>query len=375
MTMKFYHKPTKTKSILAYCAYSAGVGIILLFFARNFDWFGEFYASRIYPIFPNSLGRLMSLFPFSVFEILIYLFVLTIVIYIIYFLFSVVFPKLDETRLEIAKRLGIRFVCVFLAVICTMFLLFTCTTGINYSRDTFAELTNRQIAPSSREELRALAEHLINDLTELSRKIPVDEHRRFTLGDLDVNSEAREAMRLLGEEIPVLAGFYPNSKPVIASRVMSHFNITGIFTPTVEANFNQEVPDHLIPFTIVHELAHFRGFMREDEANFIAYLACRGSESVEFRYSGAINALRHVLNAYAQVATPHQFNELMQTVPRQVQRDFAANREFWDQFRGRAAEISTRVNDAYLRANAQEDGVRSYGRMVDLLLAEYRNSF
>jgi hypothetical protein len=30
------------------------------------------------------------------------------------------------------------------------------------------------------------------------------------------------------------------------------------------------------------------------------------------------------------------------------------------------------MNDTYLKANAQSDGVASYGRMVDLQLAEYR---
>jgi hypothetical protein len=275
MMMKFSNKPTKTKSILAYCAYCTAVGVVLLIFARNFDWFGEFYASRIYPIFPNSIGRFISIFPISVFEILIYLLIIAFVGYVIYFCVSVILPRLEETRLEAVKRLGIRFACVFLTIACTSFTLFTCTAGINYSRDTFADLTNRQVEPSSREDLRELADILIADLTLLSREIPVDEHRRFKLGDLDVNSEAREAMRLLGEEIPVLAGFYPNPKPVIASRIMSQFNITGLFAPfTVEVHFNQDIPDHLIPFVILHEFAHFRGFMREDEANFIAYLAC-----------------------------------------------------------------------------------------------------
>ena len=31
------------------------------------------------------------------------------------------------------------------------------------------------------------------------------------------------------------------------------------------------------------------------------------------------------------------------------------------------------MNDAYLKANGQENGLRSYGRMVDLLLAYYRD--
>ncbi|HPW41948.1 MAG TPA: DUF3810 family protein, partial [Bacillota bacterium] len=29
-------------------------------------------------------------------------------------------------------------------------------------------------------------------------------------------------------------------------------------------------------------------------------------------------------------------------------------------------------NDKYLKANNQKDGVKSYGRMVDLLIAEHR---
>lgn len=37
-----------------------------------------------------------------------------------------------------------------------------------------------------------------------------------------------------------------------------------------------------------------------------------------------------------------------------------------------AAKLSDAVNDTYLKANNLTDGVHSYGRMVDLLLAEAR---
>jgi len=36
------------------------------------------------------------------------------------------------------------------------------------------------------------------------------------------------------------------------------------------------------------------------------------------------------------------------------------------------AETAEKVNDTYLKANNQTDGTQSYGRVVDLLLAEYR---
>ena len=46
-------------------------------------------------------------------------------------------------------------------------------------------------------------------------------------------------------------------------------------------------------------------------------------------------------------------------------------RDKWEPYKGEAAEIHNKVNDAYLKANNQTDGVQSYGRMVDLLIAQY----
>ena len=57
----------------------------------------------------------------------------------------------------------------------------------------------------------------------------------------------------------------------------------------------------------------------------------------------------------------------------QVRRDLAQNNAYWAQFDGQTlSELSEKTNNAYLKANGQTDGTRSYGRMVDLLLAEWR---
>ena len=57
-----------------------------------------------------------------------------------------------------------------------------------------------------------------------------------------------------------------------------------------------------------------------------------------------------------------QINELVEV-------DLKANREFWQKYNGRIAEVSNKVNDTYLKANDQSDGVQSYNRMVDLIVA------
>ena len=55
-----------------------------------------------------------------------------------------------------------------------------------------------------------------------------------------------------------------------------------------------------------------------------------------------------------------------------------ANNEYWDQFEKpivgetSVADIAEKVNDTYLKINDQTDGTQSYGRVVDLLLAEYK---
>ena len=78
---------------------------------------------------------------------------------------------------------------------------------------------------------------------------------------------------------------------------MSYLDITGVFFAyTFEANVNVDVPDYSIPATMGHELSHLRGYMREDEANFLGYLCCRESSHPDLRYSAAMLAFTHATN-------------------------------------------------------------------------------
>ncbi len=42
--------------------------------------------------------------------------------------------------------------------------------------------------------------------------------------------------------------------------------------------------------------------------------------------------------------------------------------KFWQQYTGNLSEVSHKINDAYLKANSQEDGIKSYSRVVKLLV-------
>lgn len=52
--------------------------------------------------------------------------------------------------------------------------------------------------------------------------------------------------------------------------------------------------------------------------------------------------------------------------------DLYENTKYHHKYSGKISRVASKTNDAFLKANNQEDGERSYGRMVDLMLAEYR---
>ena len=111
--------------------------------------------------------------------------------------------------------------------------------------------------------------------------------------------------------------------------------------------------------------------MREDEANFIAYLACKESDDALMRYSGLLLAYDNAMGALRS-ADPERAAEIASGLAEPVRRDLAERAKHWAQYEGPVQDVSNAANAAYLKANNQSDGMQSYGRMVDLLLAEQR---
>lgn len=334
-----------------------GLAFFLIFLSRQLPAFSSFYGRNIFPYFVTTIGRVFGLVPFSVFEILIILAGLAL----LYGIFRLVKNPRSWPKL--------------LLVLSVLLLFFTLTAGINYSRP---ELLGQLIEENSRthkqehsqEDLIALFHILVDDLTGLENQVARDENGLLLPGQMD----ARESMRNLSSRFPDLAGYYPRTKPVLFSKAMTYLGITGIYSPfTLEANYNKHVPSYIIPFTLCHELAHLKGFMREEEANFIAYLACRDSSSLEFQYSGGVNALSYTLNALYRTLDPDLYQDLLLEIPESVRKEIANNRAYWQKHRRKVTELANKANDTYLKANAQTHGVKSYGMMVELLLEEYRN--
>ncbi|MCD8224372.1 MAG: DUF3810 domain-containing protein [Clostridiales bacterium] len=339
----------------------AGLGLFALALAlqmaaREITGFADWYARRVYPVLVGIIGRFFGIFPFSVVEIALYLLALWFVLYA-----AVVAIRFRRPGRLIGWT-------VFLAG--EMLFVYTVNCGINYHAVSFSEYAGLTVETYTKEELVNLCEYLTEQVNET---VTEERYRESAASQRAWRQEGVRAMQAAAEEFPALAGFYPQPKELAVSWILSVQQLCGVYSPfTIEANFNGEMPNYNIPHTICHELSHLRGFMREDEANFIGYLACILSESQAFRYSGYLTGWVYAGNALARVDM-EAYRELAGQLCAQAQSDLDENNRFWAHYDGKAAEVSTQVNDAYLKINRQTDGVQSYGRMVDLMLEYYRN--
>ena len=345
------------------------VSLILLACARMIPGFASFYAQHAYPLLKTVIGGLCGLLPISVSEFGLYGLLLASACYIgLHF----------RQPLRLASR------GFFLAS--ALFFLYMINCGVNYYRSPFSYEAGLTTAPSTPQELYRLCEFLVDAANEAAGSLEDASSLAPYPGQTDdtpapsfsylreMGRLGQEAMENLGKTYPQLAGWYPYPKPLAVSRILSVQQLCGVYSPfTVEANYNREMPLYNIPHTICHELSHLKGYMREDEANFIGYLACLSSSSPEFRYSGYLMGWVYAGNALA-AEDPEGYLQLRSKLLPEVSQDLAYNNQFWDRFEGKAAEVSAQINDSYLKAHRQEDGVKSYGRMVDLMLAYYKTA-
>lgn len=348
------------------------IAFLLLFIAKRDPLFTEQYFARgYYPALAQTISFLTSLIPFSIAEGILVLGVPVAIGYVCYRIYQACHSP------EAGQDILIKLLSNLLAVTSIFFFLFTVLCGVNYHRLPFSDYSGLTIVPSTTQELTLLCDALMQKANALRQELTEDEQGLMVLTDksiYDTAKAAQEAYVNIAKEFPVLAGNYPPPKPVLLSKGMSYLQITGVFTPyTCEANVNVAVPAYTIPATMCHELTHLRGFMREDEANYLAYLACVKSDYIEFQYSGVMLALVHSMNSLYEYDYD-AFAKLHPSYDEGVLRDFEYNNAYWAAHDGVVAEVSDKVNDVYLKANSQEDGVRSYGRMVDLLLAEFRQN-
>ena len=349
-------------SLLLYAI--ALLALLLYVLTAVIEPFADWYNRTVGAALRALLAHLTSFLPFSLAEILLYCMPLLVV-----GLSVLAYRRYCESWRTVLVYLG-----SIVSVFSLLFSLFAFGFGAGYQTQSLERRLDLPAAEVSAVSLRTTADRLVEELNVLAPHISYNGSGFSDMPyDLDgLNDALIAAYDPLCDQYPFIQRLNSRVKPVLASKLMSYTHITGVYSYyTGEANVNVHFPDYTLPFTAAHELAHQRGIARENEANFIAFLVCVGSQDSYVRYSGYLNLLEYICNALYR-ADVQAYREILQALDERVLGELRAYSDFFDAFRDSpAADVSDAVNDTYLKLNGNEAGTASYGLVVELAVAYY----
>lgn len=156
-----------------------------------------------------------------------------------------------------------------------------------------------------------------------------------------------------------------NIKPSIYGYFMQHMGIQGYYNPlTGEAQVNRYLPAFMLPFVVLHEMAHQAGIAAEDDANLLAYTIGLKSDNKSFAYSSYLNMwlynhyrIRKEDSTYAK--------ELMADLNPLTLQHIDTLNQIRERYRSDFSFYSGKLYDSYLKLLQQEEGIKSYNRSIE----------
>lgn len=357
-------RPVRWRRCLALAALAPAGWLLQALAAQSPERTEAFYSRGIYPVVEATLTKVASWSPIAIGESLLLISAAVIALRIGRGCFSW-WRGQRHCRNLVAHALA-----QAAAAFGVLFLLFQLLWAINHARLPFATQVGLQSAAVEPTRLARVVLLLAQRAAAVRPPDPEVDAPYLAATWREAIGDAYDAA---GEQWPALAGPRPVIRAAMISRLMTLGSITGIYSPfTGEPNVNVHVPEKVQPFVACHEVAHLRGYAREDEANFIAWWVGSRSPDRTIAYSCELMAYRCAMDALRH-ANLLAWIDLRAKVPPEVVRDDKAIDRFWDGQPKVATRVlsavTTATNDLYLKSSGHREGVRSYGRMVDLLIA------
>lgn len=371
-------KLTKSDKLLI-SLYAAVLAVNLA--ARVSVGFSDFYVQRIYPYISLPFIALSGLFPFSIGELMIALTLAALIIGIFAYTVILIKHRKDKQSLKQLDRRIIRCAAWIILYIFTTetfgcFVMYQCST---FSSKYFVETKHTE--ELLLDTLSAVSQGVISLSGDFERGSD-----GYIVLDEDCADECRAALARISAEYPQLSGYYPKPKKVYFSFFMSQQGIIGLYMPfAFEATYNRDPQDISKPCTICHELAHLKGIIQEDEASFVAIVACLSSDSKALRYSGYLDAFYYLYsNASELIGTEYEegLRKAIRGVPDEVwDYDlYSFKKNYWEENKDKeiipteaVQAVSEALTDANLKLNDVKDGIKAYYRVTELLM-DYRAS-
>ncbi len=311
------------------------------------------YAGRVYPSLQPAVTGLSNRVPFAVFDVLL----AAVVVWIAATAVRIVRGPRKGSRLSAAFRASANVV----ALAAIVYLAFLLLWGLNYRRvplERRMDFSRSRVTPAA---ARLLAMKVVDRVNSLQGQLP-----RASWPDWAGTADAltgpfSRVQRQLGAGWAARPGV---PKWSILSFYFERAAVDGMTDPFfLEVLVNRSLLPFERPAVLAHEWAHLAGYAGESEASFVGWLSClQGPPAAE--YSAHLSLLWHLLPS---LPAPER-----ETITRRLHQDAR------DDLRAIARRVAStspavrrvawRAYDGYLKANRVEEGVRSYGQAVDLML-------
>ncbi|HHT83595.1 MAG: DUF3810 family protein [Christensenellales bacterium] len=298
-------------------------------------------------------SNITSVFPFSVFEVLIYLIIITLIWLIVRW--SRLLSRRKGTK--VAKE-AMNLLIALMVVI----LLYTSTASFSYYRDPLP-LPLYQGEQLNEQQTEEIIRYHFDEFRKASDMVKRDDKGKVVLpySFSELNEILIAEYKRIGSLNGYLMEYTPRVKKIGASMVMNYQGFTGVaVTPTGEANINKHTPVNYLILTMAHELAHIKGIMNENEANLIAYYLALTSDNIYLKYAGYMYTAGRLLEMAYFAFDPEKFSEMCKLYPEQADKEYEMELSFWDQFVSPLEKISEFINDLYLKSSGLEEGTGSY---------------
>ncbi len=277
--------------------------------------FCDWYKRWIYGVVSDALGMATAWIPFALGEVLAYLGVIAVIGLL----------ATGILLIFLRKRPGFRrFAAVYgkgmLVLLGILGLIYTLNWILPF-RATILKVPGMEERKYTLEEVQEVRDYLVAQLNVCAKEAPRDENGQV-IYDLKTQTEAVYAsMKAMAGEYPLLGGYYPPMKKALCKDFLEWMDIGGYTYPyTMEVTYNPYVSHLFYPSLLAHESAHHQGYYQENEANFIAFLACTRSEDPVVRYAGYNEIYYYLNNALVQTAyeimEPEEAKNYVKSLPK-----------------------------------------------------------
>ena len=369
------------------------LGVIMLnYLAWRSREFCDWYIDHIFPVWLNTYARLTSALSISVGEIMLILAVGITAFGIGFFIYNLIRRGKYTTGL---LKYGRTYAWIVLVVGYVMtlncFILYHATgfaqkymvkeTGtmvVDMSDTAVVEVDTKGKSAYTKKNLATLRDYLVEQCNTLADQIDRDEQGTAVYSG-DLIAESVHAMETMGQQYDRLSGYYVTPKYLKCSEFFSQQYIMGYYFPfSMEANINSVMYITNVAPTVCHELAHTKGFIFENDANMIGYLACIQSDDTFLQYCGYLSVLNYVNNDFYKSVNKSTYKKHVRISDRVADDNVFLTREDWQAVEKTAVvktstvkKVSNNFLNTNLKLNGVDEGIQQYNEVVNLLLDYY----